>query len=1209
MVSEMPKSESRLTRRWRVMALVLGLAVAVIGAVVLVGWVLNIGTLKSVFPGLVSMKANTAIGMLLCATALALLSRRRVEKPILYLATAAALIAMVLSALTLIEYVIGWDLRIDQLFFSDMPGTVGTSQLGRMSPASSLCFVLIGAALVTAAQRIFVRLRQPIVAGLSASVTAIGALALLGYILEAGLGYHLWNYTGTAMHTATGFILLGCGLLALVRSEAGLTWYLDSTNTTAFVVAVVLMIIAAGSSYNFAKKLQETGSWVSHTQEVMKNVQEILTDVASIESNQRGFIITGDERLLQRVTEARERVPISLASVRKLSADNPNQQHRLDVLEPLIAQRIEFAERTIAARRQQSFAAAQEMFAMGNVAALTDRIGSLLKEMQDEEQTLLRSRQAQADAVSLTTFLLLPLGLFLTLTTLSLGVFLLNAGVEERSQAERAAAVSQARMAGIVNSAMDAIISVDREQRIMLFNDAAEKMFGWSVADAIGQRIDTFIPQRFREQHQQHVEGFGKTGVTSRSMRSLGALSGLRADGEEFPIEASISQIEVAEQKIFTVILRDITERKRADEALRASEDQFRTMANSIPQLAWMAHADGFIFWYNQRWHDYTGTTPEQMEGWGWQSVHDPDVLPKVLEGWRAAIATGQPFEMEFPLRGADGQFRMFLTRVQPLKDSQGDVVQWFGTNTDVDELKTMEASLRDTQVRLNSTLAAGSIGTWTWDIVNNRLVADEFTARMFSIEAEAAAKGPPAEVYLQVINQEDRPHVEDALALAIQSCGHYDIEYRVRQKEGEFRWLQARGRVEGDAAGNALNFHGAVMDITERKRAEETLQESEEQLRLAVAATKLGTWDLNLLTGERRWSSRSKALFGLPAAAEVDSEAVLRLVHPEDKARLDEAMQHALQPLSDGELHMEFRILTNHESGEQWIESQGRVLFEEGRAVRLIGTMLDITERKQAEEEVRSLNEDLEQRVAQRTSELKAVNKELEAFSYSVSHDLRAPLRHISGFSQALLEDYADQLDETGKGYLREVRSASHEMAQLIDDVLQLARVTRSEMRREVVDLSELAHSIVSELQKNSEQRKVAVSIEAGLSTLGDKRLLRIALVNLLGNAWKFTSKLEQAEISFGRQADGESIYFVRDNGAGFDMAYVDKLFGAFQRLHTAGEFEGTGIGLATVQRIISRHGGRVWAEGKPNQGATFYFTLTHLKETEDGKQSDSAG
>jgi PAS domain S-box-containing protein len=279
------------------------------------------------------------------------------------------------------------------------------------------------------------------------------------------------------------------------------------------------------------------------------------------------------------------------------------------------------------------------------------------------------------------------------------------------------------------------------------------------------------------------------------------------------------------------ITIQDITERRQAEREVRESEERFRTLANSIPQLASMARADGSILWYNQRWYDYTGTTPEQMEGWGWQSVHDPAVLPTVLSRWRDAIALVQPFEMEFPLRGADGTFRTFLTRVQPIKDSQGRLMQWFGTNTDVDQLKRIEQSLRVTQARLESTLEAGSIGTWTWDIATDRLMADEFTARMFSIAASAAAEGLPAAAYLQVVHEEDRTGVADALARAIELCGAYDIEYRVRQSDGALRWLQARGRVESDGAGHATHFHGAVIDITDRKLSELSLRDNNQQL------------------------------------------------------------------------------------------------------------------------------------------------------------------------------------------------------------------------------------------------------------------------------------------------------------------------------------------------------------------------------------------
>lgn len=258
----------------------------------------------------------------------------------------------------------------------------------------------------------------------------------------------------------------------------------------------------------------------------------------------------------------------------------------------------------------------------------------------------------------------------------------------------------------------------------------------------------------------------------------------------------------------------------------------------------------------------------------------------------------------------------------------------------------------------------------------------------------------------------------------------------------------------------------------------------------------------------------------------------------------------------------------------------------ERGRVLGVVAAARDVTAQKEAELEIH-----------RRTAELQVANQELEAFSYSVSHDLRAPLRSIDGFSLALLEDYADQLDETGRNYLQRVRAATQRMGQLIDDMLELSRIARAEMRHETVDLSAMATEVLDELQKNDADRKVEWHVQPGLEAEADTRLLKVALDNLLGNAWKYTARQPEPRIEFGQVENGnvEGIkeFFVRDNGAGFDMAYADKLFGAFQRLHAASDFPGTGVGLATVQRIIHRHGGRVRGEGKPDQGATFYFSL----------------
>jgi light-regulated signal transduction histidine kinase (bacteriophytochrome) len=284
-------------------------------------------------------------------------------------------------------------------------------------------------------------------------------------------------------------------------------------------------------------------------------------------------------------------------------------------------------------------------------------------------------------------------------------------------------------------------------------------------------------------------------------------------------------------------------------------------------------------------------------------------------------------------------------------------------------------------------------------------------------------------------------------------------------------------------------------------------------------------------------------------------------------------------------------------------IEARWTVVRDErGQVNGVLGINTDIHERKRAREEILRLNASLEERVQQRTAQLEYANKELEAFSYSVSHDLRSPLSAVDGFSDLLERSMAkaetSPLTERSRHYLARIRAGVSQMGELIDAMLTLAQVSRSSLRWERVDLSAVAEALLAGYREREPGRAVRLHVEPGVTGQGDPRLLKQVLDNLLGNAWKFSAKQECTEISFGREtgaggADGEMVYFVRDQGAGFDMAYVEKLFGAFQRLHALSEFAGTGVGLATVQRIIARHGGKVWAQSQPGEGATFYFTL----------------
>jgi PAS domain S-box-containing protein len=389
--------------------------------------------------------------------------------------------------------------------------------------------------------------------------------------------------------------------------------------------------------------------------------------------------------------------------------------------------------------------------------------------------------------------------------------------------------------------------------------------------------------------------------------------------------------------------------------------------------------------------------------------------------------------------------------------------------------------------------------------------------------------------------------------------------------------------------------FAGFIRDNTTRKQTESALRASEQRFR---ALTENSSDAVALLSPDGRVLYSSPAttrVLGYPLEEFVGRSA-FEFIHPEDQSRFIASLNEvAKSPGASVELDSRVR----HRDG-QWriIEAVFTNLTHDQSIGAIVNNYRDVTERRRAAGEIRRLNAELERRVVQRTAQLEAANKELEAFSYSVSHDLRAPLRAIDGFSHAVLDNNGAQLDDTGRNYLNRVRAATQRMSQMIDDILNLSRITREDIRRERLDLADMAKRMVEELRESEPQRRVDFVTHDGMVAEGDRHLLERALDNLIRNAWKYTSKQPHARIEFGllppgAGRPGDRVFFLKDNGAGFDMKYVGKLFGAFQRLHGAQEFPGNGIGLVTVQRIVQRHGGRIWAEGEPGRGAVFYFTL----------------
>jgi PAS domain S-box-containing protein len=486
------------------------------------------------------------------------------------------------------------------------------------------------------------------------------------------------------------------------------------------------------------------------------------------------------------------------------------------------------------------------------------------------------------------------------------------------------------------------------------------------------------------------------------------------------------------------------------------------------------------------------------------------------------------------------------------------------------------EGGLRAHLARYRSLVLAIAQVIWTQDS-NGELAGEQpsWAAYTGQTLAQYQHRG-----WLDAVHPDDHASTVDTWARAVSTGTPYEIEHRLRRHDGKYRYFSVRAVPVFADDGTIREWAGIHTDITERKLTEQTLRDGVRQFReladsmpqIVWAARPDGTFDY--------YNNRWYELTGRPVGISGDA-SWSDVVHPDDQRECLDRWHAATR--SGDPYEIEYRLRDKAGTYHWFLRRALPVRDPGGVITRWFGTCTNIDAVKHTEDVLRRAN-----------AEKDALNRELEAFSYSVAHDLRTPLRSIDGFSQAILEDNSEQLDAQGKSNLARVRAAAQRMAQLIDDLHALSRLTRSELRREQVSLSGMVYAIGQQLREADPQRDVEIVIQEGLAAEGDANLLMAVLQNLLGNAWKFTSRRPKAHIEVGvTSKDGQPVYFVRDDGAGFDMAYVGKLFGAFQRLHSATEFPGTGIGLATVQRVVRRHGGQVWAEGEVGRGATFFFTL----------------
>lgn len=763
-----------------------------------------------------------------------------------------------------------------------------------------------------------------------------------------------------------------------------------------------------------------------------------------------------------------------------------------------------------------------------------------------------------------------------------------------RIQAEAALQESEELNQRILDSSSDCIKVLTLDGKILYINAGGLSALGIEQPEQV---LNTSWIELWRNGDRERAETAIATAVAGQTGHFQGFCPTLTGEPRWWDIALTPLRDASGQVVKIVAISRDVTEQKQAEAALQDSEERFRTLADNISQFAWMTDVTGWIFWYNQRWFDYTGTTLAQMQGWGWQQVHHADHVDRVVNHFRQSIQTGQPWEDVFPLRGKDGTYRWFLSRALPIRDETGNILRWFGTNTDITELRQTEEALKQTTKRLNIALKSAPITlfnqdldlryTWIYNPTQNYsvdkligqrdedLVSPETSTQLIQLKQQVIDSG-------KGLRQEVKIKHNDQIA-------YYDLTVDpIRNDQNEI-----------------VGVTSAAVDISDLKKAEQALRRSEDRFRMAIESAQIGTWDWNLITNKLVWDARCKAMFGLPPKAKTSIEVFFSGLHPDDRECLEQIVQASLNPSGDGSYNTEFRTIGVEDGIERWIAAKGQVYFaSDGTPQRFVGTVLDITERKNAE----VLKEQLLQREQIAREKAERANRIKDEFLAILSHELRSPLNPILGWAKLLQQRKFNEA-ETLQALATIERNAKLQ-TQLVDDLLDVARILRGKLSLNQVPLN-LAYVVttaIDTMRKMAESRSIALytDIEQVGQVYGDNTRLQQIVWNLLSNAIKFTSSGGQIDIRL-QQVDNWAHITVQDTGKGIKPEFLGHIFESFRQedASTTRQYGGLGLGLAIVQYLVKAHGGTITADSAgEGLGATFTVRLPLLNSESSTSQ-----
>lgn len=739
------------------------------------------------------------------------------------------------------------------------------------------------------------------------------------------------------------------------------------------------------------------------------------------------------------------------------------------------------------------------------------------------------------------------------------------------------------RQAELLDLAHDAIIVRDMDGRIAFWSSGAEGTYGWEKAEAVGRNAHDLLQTVFPVPFEEIMAIAGHMG------RWEGELTHVGKDGRKIVVLSrwALRQDETGGAAQVLEINRDITERKRVEENLRLAGAYNRSLIEASLDPLVTFDPDGTITDVNLATEKATGYTRDELTGTDFSNYFtEPQ---KARDGYRRVFSEGSVQDYPLEILHRDGHSTPVLYNAALYRDDTGKVIGAFAAARDITERKRAESRLIRATEEWERTFDAITDPIMIVDTNHRVMKANRAMAEKLGV-SPSSAEGL---ICFRALHRTDEPPLFCPHAKLLLD-GQAGVAEVYDERLGGYFLVSVSPLYDPD--GKLFGSVHYARDITERKRAEEAVGQAFAYNRSLIEAS---LDPLVTIDPEGKISD-------VNAATElVTGRSRMELIGTDfsDYFTEPERARSGYRLVFKKGLVRDYELGIRHKDGHVTPVLYNASVYKdkEDKVIGVFAAARDITERKTAQEELQKLLADLDWRVKERTRELseanqslQAVNRELESFSYSVSHDLRAPLRAIDGFSRMLLKDYADKLDDDGRRKLNVVRSNTQTMGQLIDDLLSFSRLGRKEMTKTSLDMEALVRDVWKDLTAVGLERQPTLVLNGLPSGIGDRTLIRQVILNLLSNAIKFSRSREDASIEVGavRLAD-ELAYFIKDNGVGFDMQYRGKLFGVFQRLHSQEEFEGTGVGLAIVERIIHRHGGKVWAEGKVDEGATFYFTL----------------